>query len=84
MSKELCQTYLHLSDKTLLVFVQLVLAEGPFFTGTTLKLRANRGLSPDFDFLRAIAGVHEVRMRWIAPFRLQGPGQGNTLLREIE
>ncbi|CAN0034707.1 unnamed protein product, partial [Hapterophycus canaliculatus] len=26
---------------------QVVIAEGPFFTGSTLKLRANRGLSPD-------------------------------------
>ncbi|CAM9302579.1 unnamed protein product [Ectocarpus fasciculatus] len=39
---------------------QVILAEGPFFTGATLKLRANRGLSPDYDLVRAIAGPHDV------------------------
>ncbi|CBJ33559.1 conserved unknown protein [Ectocarpus siliculosus] len=39
---------------------QVILAEGPFFTGATLKLRANRGLSTDYDLVRAIAGRHDV------------------------
>lgn len=39
---------------------QVILAEGPFFTGSTLKLRANRGFSPDYDLIRAIAGPHDV------------------------
>ncbi|CAM9167242.1 unnamed protein product [Ectocarpus sp. 12 AP-2014] len=39
---------------------QVILAEGPFFTGATLKLRANRGLSTDYDLVRAIAGPHDV------------------------
>lgn len=41
-------------------FWQVVIAEGPFFTGSTLKLRANRGPSPDYDFVKAIAGPHDV------------------------
>lgn len=39
---------------------QVILAEGPFFTGSTLKLRANRGFSSDYDLIRAIAGPHDV------------------------
>lgn len=39
---------------------QVVLAEGPFFTGSALKLRANRGFSPDYSLIRAIAGPKDV------------------------
>lgn len=40
--------------------VKVVHAEGPFFTGAILKLRAGRGPSPGFDLLRAIAGPDDV------------------------
>eukprot|EP00903_Cladosiphon_okamuranus_P017553 g16167.t1 len=52
---------------------QVILAEGPFFTGSTLKLRANRGLSPDYDLIRAIAGPHDV---------LTLTGTGDLILQE--
>lgn len=39
---------------------KVILAEGPFFTGSALKLRANRGLSPAYDIIKAIAGPHDV------------------------
>lgn len=42
-------------------FPKVIIAEGPFFTGSAIKLRANRGLSPDFDLIKAIAGPHDVR-----------------------
>lgn len=48
------------SRKLFSATIQVILAEGPFFTGSTLKLRANRGLSPDYDLVRAIAGPHDV------------------------
>ena len=49
----------------LLRSLQVILAEGPFFTGSTLKLRANRDLSSEFDLIRAIAGPKDVRKRGV-------------------
>lgn len=51
----------NLFHRAVSLHAQVVLAEGPFFTGSTLKLRASRGLSPDFDMLRAMAGPLDVR-----------------------
>ena len=46
------------------------MAEGPFFTGSTLKLDAYRGFSPDFHFIRTLAGPHKLDVRGIDRFCL--------------